>query len=360
MFDRTKPYNYLPLLPPKANFESKEILSEAIKANKALAELKGVAHTIPNQTILVNTLPLQEARISSEIEDVLTTNDLLYEALTASKNNYDPQTKEVLRYREALWSGYNELKKNGLLTTNLFVKLYQKIKETDAGIRNTPGTTIRNSKGEIIYTPPEGENLLREKLKNIEEYIHDQNDKTDPLIKLALIHYQFEAIHPFTDGNGRTGRIINILYIIQQNLLELPVIYLSRYIIENKNKYYTLLRNVTEKNEWIPWILYILEGVEEISYNTIEKIKKIKNLFELTLEEMKVKLPQKVYSKELIELLFTNPYCKVEFVVNARIAKRQTAAEYLKAIEKTGLLKSKKVGKEVLYLNSKLITLMGE
>ena len=359
MFDRTKPHNSLPLLPPRENLANEEILREAIKANKALAELKGIAHTIPNQAILVNTLPLQEARISSEIENVLTTNDLLYEALSASKNNYDPQTKEVLRYREALWTGYNELKKRGLLTTNLFVKLYQKIKETDAGIRNTPGTTIRNSKGEIIYTPPEGEKIIREMLKNIEDYIHNKDDKTDSLIKLAVIHYQFEAIHPFIDGNGRTGRIINILYIIQQELLELPVIYLSRYVIENKNKYYTYLRNVTEKNDWVPWILYILEGVSSTAINTIKKIKEIKNLFDKTLEEMKLKLPSKVYSKELIELLFTNPYCKVEFVVNAGIAKRQTAAEYLKEIEKTGLLKSKKVGKEVLYLNKSLLELLG-
>ncbi|MCJ7554286.1 MAG: Fic family protein, partial [Ignavibacteriaceae bacterium] len=309
MFDRTKPYNSLPLLPPRENLANEEILREAIKANKALAELKGIAHTIPNQAILVNTLPLQEARISSEIENVLTTNDLLYEALSASKNNYDPQTKEVLRYREALWTGYNELKKRGLLTTNLFVKLYQKIKETDAGIRNTPGTTIRNSKGEIIYTPPEGEKIIRDMLKNIEDYIHNKDHKTDSLIKLAVIHYQFEAIHPFIDGNGRTGRIINILYIIQQELLELPVIYLSRYVIENKNKYYNYLRNVTEKNDWVPWILYILEGVSSTAIDTIKKIKEIKNLFDKTLEEMKLKLPSKVYSKELIELLFTNPYC---------------------------------------------------
>jgi Fic family protein len=354
MFNKEKPYNDLPLLPPEADLENKELLREAIKANKSLAELKGIAQTIPNQTILINTLPMQEAKLSSEIENVLSTNDLLYEAVTANKNNYDPQTKEVLRYCEALWEGYNELKKNDLLTTNLFIKLYRKIKETNAGIRTTPGTKITNSKREVVYTPPEGENTIRDKLKNLEDFIHSDTDAIDPLIKLALIHYQFEAIHPFTDGNGRTGRIINILYIIQQRLLDLPVIYLSRYVIENKNDYYKHLRNVTEKNEWIPWIGYILNGVNAIAIDTINKIREIKDLFDQTLYDMKVQLPSRVYSKELIELLFNQPYCKVEFIVNAGIAKRQTAADYLKEVEKTGLLKSKKVGKEVLYLNVRL------
>jgi len=358
MFDRAKPYNELPLLPPDINLEHNELLKEAIQANKSLAELKGVAQTIPNQTMLVNTLPLQEARLSSEIENVLTTNDLLYEAMASTKNNYDPQTKEVLRYREALWEGYNELKKNDLLTTNLIVRLYQKIKNTNAGIRNTPGTKISNSKGETVYTPPEGENIIRDKLKNLEDFIHNDQDTIDPLIKLAVIHYQFEAIHPFTDGNGRTGRIINILYIIQQKLLDLPVIYLSRYVIENKNEYYKLLRNVTEKYDWIPWINYILKGLNNTATDTINKIIEIRKLFESTLDEMKIKLSSRVYSKELIELLFMQPYCKVEYVVNAGIVKRQTAAEYLKEIEKTGLLKSKKVGKEVLYLNVRLLEIL--
>lgn len=356
--NRNKPYNDLPLLPPKAELENSEILKAAIAANKALAELKGIAKTIPNQTILINTLPLQEARLSSEIENVLTTNDQLYEALAAKTEEYDPQTKEVLRYKEALWEGYEKLKKNNLLTTNLFIGIFQKIKETTAGIRNTPGTKIITSAGEVIYTPPEGENVIREILSNLENYIHNDSDRTDPLIKLAVIHYQFEAIHPFTDGNGRTGRIINILYLLQQKLLDLPVIYLSRHIIENKNDYYLLIRTVTEKNEWIPWIIYLLKAISFTAGDTVDKITEIKNLLESTLIDMKQKLPGRIYSKELIELLFTQPYCKVEFVVNAGIAKRQTAAEYLKQIEKTGLLKSKKVGKEVLYLNLPLFELL--
>lgn len=358
MFNKDKPYNELPLLPPKKELENTEILKTAITANKAVAELKGVAKTIPNQAILINSLPLQEAKLSSAIENVLTTNDKLFEAFASKSNEYDPQTKEVLRYKEALWEGYNKLKKNNLLTTNLFISIFQKIKETTAGIRNTPGTKISTSTGQVIYTPPEGENLIRDKLANLEKYINSNDDKTDPLIKLAVIHYQFEAIHPFTDGNGRTGRIINILYLVQQQLLELPVIYLSRYIIENKDDYYILLKSVTEKNEWTSWILYLLKGILNTAEATVNKIIDIKNLLDDTVKDMKQKLPGRIYSKELIELLFTQPYCKVEFVVNAGIAKRQTAAEYLKEIEKTGLLKSKKVGKEVLYLNQPLFELL--
>ncbi|OGU54451.1 MAG: addiction module protein [Ignavibacteria bacterium RBG_13_36_8] len=357
MFNRKKPFNELPLLPPKVDLETKEILKAAIEANKALAELKGIANTIPNQSVLISTLPLQEARSSSEIENIVTTNDKLYEAMASSANNYDPHTREVLRYREALWEGYKVLEQREMLTTNLFIKIYQKIKETDAGIRVTPGTKISNSKGEVIYTPPEGEEIIRNKLRNLEDFIHAE-EELDDLIKLALIHYQFEAVHPFTDGNGRTGRIINVLFLILKRHLDLPILYLSKYIIENKNEYYTRLRNVTESNKWEQWILYMLKAVKETSKYTAEKIIQIKGLLNNTIEEAKKRLPSRVYSKELIELIFEQPYCKTEFVVNAGIAKRQTAAEYLKELEKTGFLKSKKVGKEVLYLNWKLFDLI--
>jgi cell filamentation protein, protein adenylyltransferase len=357
MFNKEKPYNDLPPLPPKAELETKAILKNAIDANRALSELKGIANTIPNQSILISTLPVQEARSSSEIENVITTNDKLYEAIASSANNYDSQTKEVLRYREALWEGYNQLNKRGILTTNLLIRIYQIIKETDAGIRVTPGTKISNSKGEIVYTPPEGENIIREKLANLEKFIHDEDD-LDDLIKLALIHYQFEAIHPFTDGNGRTGRIINVLYLILKKRLDLPILYLSKFIIENKNRYYELLRGVTEKNNWEEWIVYILNAINETARYTGKKILQVKDLFDKTVEEAKEKLPSRVYSKELIEVIYSQPYCKTEFVVNAGIAKRQTAADYLKELENAGFLISKKVGKEVLYLNNKLINLI--
>ncbi len=359
MFDRNKPNNDLSLLPPSTNLEDKEILKKAIAANKALGELKGISLTIPDQSILINTLPFQEAQSSSEIENVLTTSDKLFQAFASQNESFDPQTKEVMRYREALWEGYNELKKkSNLLTTNLFIKIYRRIKQTDAGIRNTPGTRISNSKGEIIYTPPEGENQIRALLKNLEEFIHNNKDGIDTLIKLAVIHYQFEAIHPFTDGNGRTGRIINILYLVQNKLLDLPIIYLSKYIIEHKNDYYRLLREISENNIWKEWIIFMLDAVEQTSRSTTQKIADIKLLLEKTTEDMKQRLPSRVYSKELVELLFKQPYCKVEFVVTEGIAKRQTAADYLKEVEKTGLLKSSKVGKEVLYLNKYLFDIL--
>lgn len=359
MFNKDIPYSELPLLPPNIDLETKEILKAAISANKALAELKGAAKTIPNQSILISTLPLKEARSSSEIENIITTNDKLYEAIASSANNFDPQTKEVLRYREALWEGYKELQTRKLLTTNLYIRIYQKIKDTNAGIRVTPGTKISNSKGEVVYTPPEGEEVIRNKLRNLEEFIH-ADDELDDLIKMALIHYQFEAIHPFTDGNGRTGRIINVLYLILKGQLDLPILYLSKYIIENKNDYYKRLRNVTEKNEWQPWIIYILNAIEDTAKFTSVKIIQIKNLLDKTTEDAKKKLPSRVYSKELIELIFEEPYSKTEFVVNAGIAKRQTAAEYLKELEKIGLLTSKKVGKEVLYLNHNLQKILAD
>lgn len=246
----------MPPLPPKAEVETKAILKKAISAGRALAELKGLGETIPNQSILVNSIILQEAKASSEIENIITTHDALFRAFSAKTSQVDPATKEVLRYREALWEGYSSLKDQPLLTTNLFISIVQTIRANNAGIRNTPGTKIVNAAtGEVVFTPPEGEDIIRNKLKNLEDYIHAE-DTLDPLIKLALIHYQFEAIHPFTDGNGRTGRIINILYLAWKRLLELPVLYLSKYIIEQKSDYYRLLRGVTEREEWEPWILY--------------------------------------------------------------------------------------------------------
>jgi Fic family protein len=357
-FNSHLPYNNLPTLPPKIDIETKPILKKAINANKALAGLKGVCSTIPNPLIVVNAIILQEAKDSSQIENIVTTNDQLYEAFTETINTYDAHTKEVLRYREALWEGFNRLNKNNLLTTNLFINVYNVIKATSAGIRRTPGTKIATSTGKTLYTPPEGENIIRDKLRNLEEFIHNDKDDIDPLIKLALIHYQFEAIHPFTDGNGRTGRIINILYLTLNGLLELPVLYLSKYIIENKELYYQLLRNVSTKNAWEPWIEYVLDGIETTAIYTEEKIIKIRKLLDDTIEKAKIELPKRVYSKELIELLFVQPYCKVKQLVDAGIAKRQTAAEYLKELEKIRILKSRKVGTTKLYLNIKLYELL--
>ena len=359
-FDPAKPYNALPLLPPKADLETKAVLKKAIAANRALAELKGLGQTIPNQTMLVNTITLQEAQASSEIENIITTADALFRAFSAKTGQIDPATKEVLRYREAIWDGYQALKGKPTLTTNLFIQLLQTIKKNQAGIRNTPGTKIAIDRtGEVIYTPPEGEGVIRKKLKNLEEYIHAEN-KIDPLIKLAVIHYQFEAIHPFTDGNGRTGRILCILYLIQQSLLELPVLYLSQYIISRKSAYYRLLREVTEKSQWEHWLLYMLEAVENTAVQTKQKIIAIRDLMEQTRIFAKEKLPNRVYSKELIELFFKQPYTKVQILVDEGIAKRQAAADYLRECEKIGILKIHKLGKERLYLNLKLYKLLSK
>jgi Fic family protein len=287
---------------------------------------------------MILTHLLQEAKASSEIENIVTTNDALFQAFSAKTEQTDSATKEVIRYREALWDGFASMADRPLLTTNLFIRIVQTIRANNAGIRNTPGTKVANTTtGAVVFTPPEGEDIIREKLKNLEEYIHSEDD-IDPLIKFALIHYQFEAIHPFTDGNGRAGRIINILYLTQKHLLDMPVLYLSKYIIEHKSDYYRLLRNVTENEEWEPWVLYMLDAIEQTSLYTRGKVLAIRDLLNKTLEFTKGHLPSKVYSKDLIELLFHQPYTKAQFLVDKGIAERKTAASYLKELEKIGVL----------------------
>jgi Fic family protein len=357
-YNKIKPYNDLPLLPPVKDVETKAILKKAIQANKALAKLMGAAGKLPNQSMLVNSISLQEAKMSSEIENIITTNDELYQALSSQKKNADPATNEVLHYQEALWYGFNVIKKKGMMTTNLFIELVRILKQNKAGIRTTPGTSIFNPlKKEIVYTPPEGEGIIREKLKNLEAYINLNDEETDPLIKMAVIHYQFEAIHPFIDGNGRTGRILNILYLIQNGMLELPILYLSKYIIENKKTYYERLRAVTEKNKWEDWILYILDATENTAIYTQKKLDNIVLLMEQTGHMIKKKLPD-IYSKELVEAIFKQPYCKRQFIVEAEIAQLKTAGAYLSKLQTIGVLKSESVGKEKLYLNKKLIDIL--
>jgi len=357
-FNPKKPYNDLPLLPPKAEIETRTVLRKAISVGRALAELKGLGATIPNQSVLVNSLILQEARSSSEIENIVTTNDSLFRAFTSDTGKIDPATKEVLRYREALWEGFTGLKKRPVLSTNLFIKLVQTIRKNQAGIRNIPGTVVSNAvTGDIIYTPPEGETVIRDKLKNLEEYIHAEDD-IDPLIKLAVIHYQFESIHPFSDGNGRTGRIVNILFLVSRGLLELPVLYLSKHIIENKSDYYRLIRGVTEHQKWEPWILYMLDAVENTAIYTRDKIIGIRDLMKETFRLAREKLPERVYSKELIELLFRQPYCKIAFLVKEGIASRNIASNYLNELTKISILKKEKIGNEFVFLNIPLYELL--
>ena len=352
-----QPYNILPLLPPKADLETSVILKAAIAANRSLAELKGKAESLPSPSILINSIVAQEAKASSEIENIVTTNDKLFMALSANDRQTDPQTKEVLRYRQALWKGVSSLEE-GDLGPELFITLMQTIKESEAGIRDDSGTVIANPKTrKIIYWPPEGRELIQGLLDNLATYIQAEDD-VDPLIKMAVMHYQFEAIHPFEDGNGRTGRILNILYLIRQQLLHQPVLYLSDHIIANKPDYYRLLRGVTEKEAWEQWILFVLEAVQITSKKTMTRIESIQQLLEEIIAEAKSVLPDRVYSKELIELLFEQPYCKVKFLVDRNLAKRQTAADYLKELESAGFLKSKQVGREVLYLNVRLYDLL--
>ena len=356
-FDPQKPYNDLPTLPLSIDPETKPVLKQAISANKALAELKGAGELVPNQAVLIQSIGLQEAKLSSEIENIVTTNDELYRAFANQGGKADPHTKEVLRYNDALWYGFDNIRNhNRTLSTNLFEELFQLIKQSQAGIRKTPGTKLANGKGVVVYTPPEGEDILRDKLANLERFIYAE-DGIDPLIKLAVIHYQFEAIHPFTDGNGRTGRILNILYLIEFGLLDIPVLYLSRYIIENKGDYYAGLRKVTENGDWESWILYMLMAVEKTARETRKRILEIRDLLQKDIEKVRTELP-KVYSKDLLELLYRQPYCKIRFLEEAGIAQRQTASSYLKELGRIGMLKPIKIGREIYYINEAFLNLL--
>jgi Fic family protein len=358
MFDPDKPYNDLPLLPQKQNLETIRVLRKTVSANKALAELKGLGDTIPNQSMLINLLTLIEAKDSSEIENIITTHDELFRAFSIQSRNIDPSLKEVLNYREAFWAGYNMISEKGLITTNIICKIQELLLNNTTGIRSLPGTKLKNDRtGKTIYTPPEGEMVIREKLGNLEHYINSDAVELDPLIKMAVIHYQFEAIHPYYDGNGRTGRMLNVLYLIYKKLLSLPVLYLSSYIIKNKGAYYNSLIEVTSKNEWENWILFMLEAVEQTSFDAIGRIRNIRSLMERTSDQVKTELP-KIYSKELIEVIFQQPYCKISHVVEAGIVARRVASEYLKQLAETGILERRKAGRDVLFINKGLYSLL--
>jgi Fic family protein len=355
-FDRKVPYNDLPLLPPKADIETKKILRKTISAGRALAQLNGTLLNLPNPTLFLDTIYFQEAKASSEVENIITTNDELYKSLVANKKIENSATKEVLSYKEALWLGLEELKTKPFITTNLCVKIVQCIKQNNSSIRNTPGTTLSNTQGEVIYTPPSGEQIIREKLANLEKFINE-DETIDPLIKMAILHYQFEAIHPFSDGNGRTGRILLLLYLKISGLLDTPAIYLSEYIIKNKIEYYRCLKDVTEKNEWEDYILYMLDMIEVTANNGLKRLNKITVAMEDTAIEIKKKLP-KVYSKDLIEILFRLPYTKRQHLIDENIGNLKTVGNYLISLEENGFLKSEKVGKEKLYLNQRLLKIL--
>ena len=353
------PFNDLPILPPAKEFiESVTILKQLVKSSVALAELKGIINILPNPEILLNAVILKEARASSEIENVITTQDKLYQALSAKGDQIDTSTKEVLRYREAMLYGFRTIQKKNILTINTIIEIQQILEENNAGIRKLPGTALRNSAtGKVIYTPPDKTDVINSLLSNMEKFINLDEDEIPHLIKMAIQHYQFESIHPFYDGNGRTGRILNILYLIMAGLLEQPILFLSGYIIENKSEYYRLLQEVRTNNKWEDWILYILKGVEITAHATINQVTEINTLFEQTKEKTRMEIP-KIYSKELIELLFEHPYSKSEYLENRLSISRITAAKYLKALENIGILQSKKVWKETLYINTALFELL--
>ena len=347
-----KPYNELPKLPPKADLETSRVLKAAISANRKLAELKGKAGVIPNQSILINSLILQEAKASSEIENVITTNDKLFEAFSAGDKNHDPQTKEVLRYREALWTGFNQLK-NRPLTTKLFLDIVQTIKQNNAGIRSTTGTVIANpASGKVIYTPPEGEQLIRDLLNNLEQFIHE-NDDLDPLIKMAIIHYQFEAIHPFRDANGRAGRIINIHYIAKAGLIDLPILFLSRYIIEHKQEYYDTLAGVSQRGDWQSWLLYMLRAVESTARLTFDKVNDILNAKQAVLEAIQ---EETTFQRpdQLVDAICTQPFTKVRHLTDAGLYAENTARSYLNELAEMGVLEKKQIKGRHYYQNREL------
>jgi len=355
-FLRNRPYNELPELPPKADIETRAILKTCIGAGRALAELKTAGDLIPNQTVLINTIPYLEANASSEIENIVTTMDSLFRYSSAEESARDPAVKETLRYRTALYEGFKSLEKRPVCTATAIV-VCRILRNIEMDIRKVPGTAIAGAvSGRIIYMPPEGEELIREKMANWEKFINAA-EKIDPLIRLAAMHYQFEAIHPFTDGNGRTGRILNILFLVQEGLLNIPVLYLSRFIIRNKDRYYSLLQSVTEQGEWEPWILFMLEAVEDTARWTVEKIRAISRLLDHTCGYVRFRLP-KVYSRELVEMTFIQPYCRISNIVEAEIAKRETASTYLKALADIGVLRELKVGREKLFFHPKFLTLL--
>lgn len=355
-FNKTEPYNSLPLLPPKTVLETTKVLRKTIDASRALAQLNGMLTNLPNPTLFLDTIHLQEAKASSEIENIITTNDDLYKSLVADKKFDNSATKEVISYKEALYNGLRDIEKRPFISTNLCVEIVQSIKKNTAGIRTTPGTALKNTQGHIIYTPPTGESIIREKLANLETFINAKTE-LDPLIKMALMHYQFEAIHPFTDGNGRTGRILLLLYLKLEKLLDTPAIYLSEYIIKNKSDYYTKLRQVTENDDWESWILYMLEMVEYTANKGLKRLRDVTELMEVMSTEIKQSLP-KVYTKELVEILFRLPYTKRKFLIEAKLGTPKTVGNYLILLEEVGFLKSEKVGKEKLYLNHRLMNIL--
>lgn len=350
--------NLLPL-PLDQDLETKKVLKSLVKAHKALAELKGIVEGFPNHPILINTLSLQEAKDSSAIENIITTHDDLYQSDVKNRKFKTLATKEVYNYSDALIFGFEEVKESSLILNTTILDIQSILEENNAGYRKQAGTVLKNDlTGETIYTPPQNYDDIISLMGDLEKFINDNEiSDFDPLIKMAIIHHQFESIHPFYDGNGRTGRILNILYLVKEGILDYPVLYLSRYINNNKQKYYQLLQDTRKKDSWEEWILYILEAVEETSIQTIKLISDIKNL----MQEFKIKIrteKEKIYSHELLNNLFRHPYTKIDFVVDELGINRKTASKYLEDLVSIGILSKHKLGKDNYYLNDSLFKLL--
>lgn len=346
-------------LPLQSEVETKAVLRKAALAHKALAELKGSISSIPNENILLETLTLREARESSAIENIISTFHEVYQSNQFSEQFASPAAKEVHQYAQALKTGFQLVKEHGLLTNNYILQIQASVEQNNAGFRKLPGTKLLNDRtGQVVYTPPQDYETIVSLMQNLESFINDDTlMDADPLVKMAIIHHQFESIHPFYDGNGRTGRIINILYLVQKGLIHLPVLYLSRYIIKHKNEYYRLLQSVRDSGQWETWIIFILEGVAQTASETVVLIASFKKLMMQFKQQIRAGYP-KMYSQDLINNLFKYPYTKIEFIQKDLGVSRNTAIRYLEALVQEGLLNKKKIGRDNFYINHALFGLL--
>jgi len=345
-------------LPFKIDVETKPVLKKLASAHRALAELKGVAQTIPRQDILINSLIIQEAKDSSEVENIVTTHDELYRSNLQLEKAISPAAKEVQNYISALKKGFELVKRNGVLTSNNIIEIQEALEQNNAGFRKVPGTNLKNQRtGEIIYTPPQNGKEIKELMDNLERFINDEAlTDYDVITKMAIIHFQFESIHPFYDGNGRTGRIINLLYLVLNELLEIPILYLSRYIIKNKGEYYKHLQKVRDEESWESWLIFIITGVEEIAIETSSLIREIK--IQMSTMKNELRNNYKFYSQDLLNHLFKQPYTKIEYLVSELNISRVTASGYLNKLAADGILKKQKVGKSNYYINENLVRIL--
>lgn len=357
MYNPAAPYNDLPELPPPVELETKAILKACVRSRTAVAELKLAGRLIPDQSVLLNTIPLLEAKDSSEIENIVTTNDALFREASHIEDVGDPSAKEALRYRSAIYAGVESLQARPL-SVRTAIEVCSRIKGVDLNVRKTPGTTLRSSQtGEVIYTPPQGVDRLNVLLANWETFANTADD-LDPLVRMAVLHYQFEAIHPFPDGNGRTGRILNILSLIQAGLLDIPTLYLSRHIVRSKAEYYSLLQGVTADGAWEPWIHYMLTAVEHTASWTNDRIRAIRDLLDHTTEYVRDAAPN-VYSHELVQTIFALPYTRIGNLVERDVAKRVSASRYLKQLVEIGVLVEEKYGRDKVFVHRKYMELLG-